>query len=263
MLTNARKKLIDLALPMAISLIMLVGWELIVRGLGVRSIILPSPSLIVETVIERHDLLMANLWPSLYLTVVGFALSVVGGIVVAVLITYSAFVRRGFYPIIVVSQVVPKISIAPLFIVWFGTGTVSCLLLAFLITFFPMTINSALGFQSVDEDIQIMARTFMASPWQVFWKIRMPNALPHIFGGMKISITLAIIGVIVSEFVASQQGIGYLIKLAGGLLDTPLMMASITVLSIAGLVLYALIALAERRAVYWQQSSDVSGNAGG
>jgi NitT/TauT family transport system permease protein len=126
-----------------------------------------------------------------------------------------------------------------------------------------MTINSALGFQSIDEDIHLMARTFMASPWQVFWKIRMPNALPHIFGGMKISITLAIIGVVVSEFVASQQGIGYLIKLAGGLLDTPLMMASITVLSIAGLVLYGLIALAERRTVYWQQLSDISGSAGG
>jgi NitT/TauT family transport system permease protein len=263
MLTNARKQLVDLAGPITICLMLLAGWELIVRGLGVRSIILPAPSSIVETLIERRDLLLLNLWPSLYLTVIGFALSVVGGVLVAVLITYSAFVRRSIYPIIVVSQVVPKISIAPLFIVWFGTGTTSCLLLAFLIAFFPMTINSALGFQSIDEDIHLMARTFMASPWQVFWKIRMPNALPHIFGGMKISITLAIIGVIVSEFVASQQGIGYLIKLAGGLLDTPLMMASIALLSIAGLVLYGLIALAEQRAVYWQQSSDISGSAGG
>jgi NitT/TauT family transport system permease protein len=195
--------------------------------------------------------------------VLGFALSVVGGILVAVLITYSSILRRSFYPIIVVSQVVPKISIAPLFIVWFGTGTMSSLLLAFLIAFFPMAINSALGFQSIDEDIHRMARTFMGSRWQIFWKIRMPNALPYIFSGMKISITLAIIGVIVSEFVASQEGIGYLIKLAGGLLDTPLMMAAITVLSISGLALYGLIAVAEQRSVYWQSSSDVSGSAGG
>ncbi|MGB6535379.1 MAG: ABC transporter permease [Xanthobacteraceae bacterium] len=263
MLTDTRKKLLDLIGPIAICLFLLAAWELIVRGLGVRSIILPAPSRIVETLVERRDVLLQNLWPSLYLTVVGFAISVVGGVLVAVLVTYSAFLRRSFYPIIVVSQVVPKISIAPLFIVWFGTGATSCLLLAFLITFFPMTINSALGFQSIDEDIHLMARTYMASPWQVFWKIRMPNALPHIFGGMKISITLAIIGVIVSEFVASQQGIGYLIKLAGGLLDTPLMMASITLLSIAGLVLYGLIVLAEQRAVYWQKSSDISGSAGG
>ena len=156
----------------------------------------------------------------------------VGGIFVAILITYSRIVRLGFYPVIVVSQVVPKISIAPLFIVWFGTGTMSSLMLAFLIAFFPMTINAAMGFESVDEDIHKMARSFMGSPWQIFWKIRLPNALPYIFGGMKISITLAVIGVIVSEFVASQEGIGYLIKLSSGLLDTPLMMAAITVLSI-------------------------------
>ena len=101
------------------------------------------------------------------------------------------------------------------------------------------------------------------TPWQIFWKIRMPNALPYIFSGMKISITLAIIGVIVSEFVASQEGIGYLIKLAGGLLDTPLMMAAITVLSISGLALYGLIVLAEQRSVYWQSSSDISSSTGG
>jgi NitT/TauT family transport system permease protein len=241
----------------------LLLWEGLVRGLGVRAIILPAPSEIFATVIERRDLLATHLWPSLYLTVLGFALSVIGGILVAVLITYSSILRRGFFPIIVVSQVVPKISIAPLFIVWFGTGTVSSLLLAFLIAFFPMTVNTALGLQSIDEDIHRMARTFMGSQWQIFWKIRMPNALPYIFSGMKISITLAIIGVIVAEFVASQEGIGYLIKLAGGLLDTPLMMAAITVLSISGLILYGVIAMAERRSVYWQSSSDISGSAGG
>lgn len=263
MLSKIRKWLLELGLPIGITLALLGGWEAAVRKLGVRSIILPPPSEIVAAVIDRRDLLLSNLWPSLYLTIVGFALSVVGGILVAVLITYSTILRRGVYPIIVVSQVIPKISIAPLFIVWFGTGTMSSLLLAFLITFFPMTINSALGFQSIDEDIHRMARTFMGSQWQIFWKIRMPHALPYIFSGMKISITLAIIGVIVSEFVASQEGIGYLIKLAGGLLDTPLMMAAITVLSISGLGLYGLIALAERRTVYWQSSSGISGSAGG
>ena len=263
MLNNIRIKLIELSWPVGISLMLLAAWEGVVRGLGVRSIILPSPSQIIETLIERRELLLANLWPSLALTVLGFALSVVGGILVAVLITYSSVLRRSLYPITVVSQVVPKISIAPLFIVWFGTGMMPSLLLAFLITFFPMTINSALGFRSIDEEIHLMARTFMGSPWQIFWKIRMPNALPHIFSGMKISITLAIIGVIVSEFVASQAGIGYLIKLAGGLLDTPLMMAAITVLSIAGLVLYGLIALVEQRSVFWQSSSNIGAIAGG
>src|SRR6516162_7781069 len=257
MRNNVGKYAATIAWPVLVTTLILLAWEISVRALGVRSIILPSPSVVIETMAERRDLLLTHLWPSLYLTVLGFLLSVVGGIFVAVLITYSAIVRKGFYPVIVVSQVVPKISIAPLFIVWFGTGTMSSLLLAFLVAFFPMTINAAMGFESIDEDIHRMARTFMGSRWQIFWKIRMPNALPYIFGGMKISLTLAIIGVIVSEFVASQEGIGYLIKLAGGLLDTPLMLAAITVLSVSGLALYAIIAGVERHSIYWQTPNDV------
>ena len=263
MRNNVGKYAATIGWPVLVTALILLAWEISVRALGVRSIILPSPSVVIETMAQRHDLLLTHLWPSLYLTVLGFLLSVVGGIVVAVLITYSAIVRKGLYPVIVVSQVIPKISIAPLFIVWFGTGTMSSLLLAFLVAFFPMTINAAMGFESIDEDIHRMARTFMGSRWQIFWKIRMPNALPYIFGGMKISITLAIIGVIVSEFVASQEGIGYLIKLAGGLLDTPLMLAAIVALSISGLALYGIIAAAESWAVYWQPPPEAVGVGGG
>ncbi|MCS0496503.1 ABC transporter permease [Ancylobacter sp. MQZ15Z-1] len=242
--------------PMAVPVGLLVLWEVATRALGIRSIILPPPSEIIEVMVTRYDLILTHLWPSLYLTLTGFALSVVGGVLVAVLITTSPLLRKSLYPTIVVSQVVPKISIAPLFVVWFGTGMTSSLMLAVLVAFFPMTINAAMGFQSVDEDILRMARTYMGSRWQIFWKIQMPHALPFIFSGMKISITLAIIGVIVSEFVASQEGIGYLIKFAGGLLDTPLMMAAITALSLTGLVLYWLIAEAERLTVYWQSTSE-------
>jgi NitT/TauT family transport system permease protein len=257
MFGKTRRSLLELGWPIGISVAMLLLWEAVVRELHIRSIILPPPSEVLVVMFERHELLLTHLWPSLYMTVLGFALSVIGGILGAVLITYSSIVRKGFYPIIVVFQIVPKIAIAPLFIAWFGTGTMSSLLLSIIITFFPMTINSALGFQSIDEDMHRMARAFMGSDWQIFWKIRMPNALPYIFSGMKISITLAIIGVIVSEFVASQQGIGYLIKLAGGLLDTPLMVAAIAALSISGLALYGLIALAERHSIYWQTPDDV------
>jgi NitT/TauT family transport system permease protein len=245
--------------PILVTVGILLFWEVAVRALGIRSIVLPPPSEIIEVMFKRSGLLLTHLWPSLYMTILGFALSVVGGVLVAIVMAYSEVLRRGVYPVIVVSQVIPKISIAPLFIVWFGTGTMSSLLLAFLIAFFPMTINATLGLQTVDEDIDKMARSFMGSRWQIFWKIRLPNALPYIFGGMKISITLAIIGVIVSEFVASQAGIGYLIKLAGGLLDTPLMMAAITVLSVSGLLLYWIIAECERRLVYWQTPSDEHG----
>jgi NitT/TauT family transport system permease protein len=256
MFTKAKKQLDSIFWPSLITLLLLLAWEGLVRAFHVRSILLPAPSEIAFTIVSQWDLVSKHLWPSLYLTVIGFLLSVVSGVVVAILITYSDIVRKGFYPVIIVSQVIPKIAIAPLFIVWFGTGATSSLLLAILIAFFPMTINAAMGLASVDHEIHQMARTFMASRWQIFWKIRMPNALPYIFGGMKISITLAIIGVIVSEFVASQEGVGYLIKLAGGLLDTPLMMAAITALSLSGLALYGIIAAAERYAVFWQTARD-------
>ena len=241
-----------LAWPVAVTALALVLWELLARALGVKTVVLPPPSAILSVMVGQSDLLLAHLWPTFYQTVAGFLISVGGGITVAILITYSRIIRNGFYPLIVVSQIVPKVSVAPLFVIWFGMGNTSRLLLAFLVAFFPVVINAAHGFQSVDEDILRMARAYMGRRGQIFLKIRVPHALPHIFAGMKISITLAVIGVIVAEFVASQQGIGYLIVFANGLLDTPLMMAAITALSLMGLALYGVIAALERVVVYWQ-----------
>lgn len=243
--------------PIATVALMLAIWEVVVRTLHINSVILPAPSEIAETLIERRSLLIGHLSSSLILIGYGFILSVVGGASVAIGFTFSRTLRESVYPLLIISQVVPKVAVAPLFIIWFGTGTLPCLLLGFLIAFFPMTINSVLGFQSVDEESHRMARAFMGSRWQIFWKVQFPNALPYMFSGMKISLTLVIIGDVVSEFVASQEGIGYLIKLAGGLLDTPLMMAAITALSLSGLVLYWLISRAEHRFVHWQVDPDV------
>ena len=188
--TNLRNRLSDIAWPLGVSLGILLLWEALCRAFGVRPILLPPPSAILAAMVARSDLLFANLWPSVYQTILAFVLSVVGGVSLGILITYSATVRKGFYPLIVVSQVVPKISIAPLFIVWFGTGAASSLLLAFLVSFFPMTINAAIGFRMVDEEVIAMARGFMGSRWEIFRTIRLPNALPYLFAGMKVSITL-------------------------------------------------------------------------
>jgi NitT/TauT family transport system permease protein len=238
--------------PLGATVFVLGMWEALVVGLHVKAVLLPPPTAVGRAIAERHDLLLAHLWPTFYQTVLGFLLSAAGGIAVAVLITYSRIARLSLYPLIVVSQIVPKVSVAPLFVVWFGMGTPSRLLMAFLIAFFPMVINTAAGLGSVDEDILKMGRAAMGTRWKIFTKIRLPHATPHIFSGMKISITLAVIGVIVSEFVAAQQGLGYLIVMANGLLDTPLMMAAIAGLSVMGLALYGVIAGVERLVVYWQ-----------
>lgn len=251
-----RRGLESVGLPVVVTAVALVLWQLASVAFQVKTVVLPSPLVIARVIVAQADLLAHHLWPTFYQTVLGFLLSVAGGILVAVLITYSRIVRTGVYPLIVVSQIVPKVSVAPLFVIWFGMGNTSRLLLAFLVAFFPMAINAAAGFQSVEDDYIRMARAYMGSRWQIFAKIRLPHAMPYIFSGMKISITLAIIGVVVAEFVASQEGIGYLIVFANGLLDTPLMMAAITVLSAMGLVLYGAISAVERWVVYWQTSSE-------
>ncbi len=246
----------SLGWPVMVTLGILAAWEAVVGALGVKPVLLPRPTVIAQVLWTKAPLILEHLWPTLYEIVLGFLLSVVGGVLVAVLVTYSTIVRKGFYPLIVVSQIVPKVAVAPLLVVWFGLGGTSRLLLAFLIAFFPMVINTATGLTSVDEDFVRMARAYMGSRWQIFTKIRLPHALPLIFGGMKISITLAVIGVVVAEFVAAQRGIGYLIVMANGLLDTPLMMAAITALSVMGLALYGVVAIVERAVIYWQQPTD-------
>lgn len=242
--------------PVAVAIAALALWEIVVGALGLKPVLLPRPSVVGLVLWTRGPLILEHMWPTFYEIVLGFLLSVAGGVLVAVLLTYSTIARKGFYPLIVVSQIVPKVAVAPLLVVWFGLGGTSRLLLAFLIAFFPMVINTVTGLASVDEDLVRMGRAYMGGRWQIFTKIRLPHALPLIFGGMKISITLAVIGVVVAEFVAAQRGIGYLIVMANGLLDTPLMMAAIAALSAMGLALYGLIALVERRVIYWQPTSE-------
>jgi NitT/TauT family transport system permease protein len=237
--------------PLAVTLAILVAWEAAVAALRVKALLLPRPSVVAGVLWSQGPLILEHMWPTFYQIVLGFLLSLVGGVLVAVLLTYSEIVRKGFYPLIVVSQIVPKVAVAPLFVVWFGLGDLSRLLLAFLIAFFPIVINTATGLSSVDDDFVRMARAYMGTRWQIFTKIRLPHAMPLIFGGMKISITLAVIGVVVAEFVAAQRGIGYLIVMANGLLDTPLMMAAIVALSLMGLALYGVVAGLERLVVYW------------
>jgi len=238
--------------PALTTICMIIVWEAFVRIYQVTPVVLPAPSAILRVFVDRYELLLTNLWPTFYQIVLGFALSVVGGVAVAIALTYSKVFERSAYPMIVVAQIVPKVAVAPLLVLWFGMGDLSRLALAFLVAFFPMVVNTAAGLAAIDSDTLRMARSYMGSRTKIFTKIRLPNALPHIFAGMKISITLAVIGVIVAEFVASQQGIGYLIIWSNGLLDTPMMFAAIILLSVVGLVLYGLIAAFEKLIVYWQ-----------
>jgi NitT/TauT family transport system permease protein len=238
-------------------LLILAAWQFAVRAFQVPDIILPSPTDIAEYFVRRNRLFITHLWPTLIQTIWGFALAVAGGVVLAIIVSLTDFGRRAVMPLLVVAQIVPKIAVAPLFMLWFGLGDLSRVLIAFLVAFFPMVINTASGLSSVDEEVVLLGRAFARSQWKFFLKIQLPHALPYIFDGMKVSITLAIIGVIVAEFVSSQSGLGYLIMFGNGRLDTPMMMTAIMVLSAMGLALYGVVSLLGRVVVYWRNPNEV------
>jgi NitT/TauT family transport system permease protein len=246
--TRAKNSLWALTLFAAI----LAAWEMSVRLLHIPDIILPGPADIVDYLVRRQKLFFTHLLPTFLQTVWGFALAVTGGMLLAIFVSLTEFGRKAVMPLLVVAQIVPKIAIAPLLMLWFGLGDLSRVLIAFLVAFFPIVINTASGLNSVSEEVALMGRAFARSRWDFFLKIQFPHAVPYILDGMKVSITLAITGVIVAEFVSSQSGLGYLIMFGNGRLDTTMMMAAIVVLSAMGLLLYGVIAVLARAVVYWQ-----------
>jgi NitT/TauT family transport system permease protein len=241
----------------ALFLVILVIWQVTVKFFKIPDIILPSPTDIAYYLIRRDSLFISHLWPTLLQTIWGFMLAVAGGVVLAVIVALTEFGRRAVMPLLVVAQIVPKIAVAPLFMLWFGLGDLSRVLIAFLVAFFPIVINTVSGLNSVDHNLVLLGRAFARTRWKFFLKIQLPHAVPYLFDGMKVSITLAIIGVIVAEFVSSQHGLGYLIMFGNGRLDTEMMMSAIAVLSVMGLALYAVIALLARTLVYWRNLNEV------
>ena len=233
-------------LPTALALAVLSGWQIVVTALKIPPVILPTPISIAEYIVSRFDILMTHAVPTTVKSLVGFLLAAILGIGLAVLITYSNLAREALYPNLVFFQLIPKIALAPLFIIWLGIGSQSRIAFSVFIAFFPVVIATAAGLTSVDKSMLRLCRSLTASEWQIFMSVRFPSAIPHIFSGLKIAITLAIIGVIIGEFITSQAGLGYLIILATSRADTEVSMAAITVLCICGLFLYGLVVLAEQ-----------------
>jgi NitT/TauT family transport system permease protein len=201
----------------------------------------------------RFDLLMEHAWPTFCQTLVGFLLSVVLGVALGWIISKSRTLFEALYPAVVVLQVVPKEALAPLLVLWFGAGTLSRTVLAFLIAFFPMVINTIFGVRSLNTAMRDYATSLLCSRWHFFTKVELPWALTSIFAGMKISVTLSVIGVVVAEIVAGRNGLGYLLLFAASRLDMGFSLAILLVLAIWGGALFAAVVLLEQRAVYWRR----------
>jgi NitT/TauT family transport system permease protein len=227
-------------------------WEMLVRMTGIKPVILPPPSLIFVTIVKQWPYLLQHTWPTAFAVVGGFLAAVVSGFILAVGITYSRWINELVYPFLIVSQVLPKIALAPLFLIWFGFGLTPKLVIAALIAFFPIVVNTARGLNSVEPELVQYMRSLGATWNDIFFKISLPWAMPYIFASFKISITLAVVGVVVGEFVASDTGLGYVIEYANISLETPIMFAGIFVLSALGVLFFLIILLLETILMSWQ-----------
>ncbi|RAI44489.1 ABC transporter permease [Rhodoplanes roseus] len=235
----------SVGLPLGLALLVLAAWQIAVTVAKIPPVILPSPLSIAQYIVSRWDILLMHAVPTTLESAIGFVLATVLGVALAILITYSTLARDALYPNLVFFQLIPKIALAPLFIIWLGVGMQSRVAFSVFIAFFPIVIATTAGFMNVDRNMLRLCRSLTATEWQVFTAIRFPSALPYIFSGMKIAMTLAIIGVIIGEFITAQAGLGYLIIFATARADTEVSMAAIVVLCFAGLLLYGLVAFGE------------------
>jgi NitT/TauT family transport system permease protein len=220
--------------------------EMILRIMDVKTFLVPKPTKVAQSFADNWYVLWTNSLVTLKEVVLGFLVAASGGFLLAVVIVYVPVLSRILYPLIVASQTIPKIAIAPLLIVWFGFGLAPKIIVVFLIAFFPVVIASTAGLRAVDENMLHLVRSMGASGLQAFYKVRLVNAVPSIFSGLKIAITLAVVGAIVGEFVGADAGLGYLLLIANGQLDTPLMFAAVVVLSIMGIVLFGIVSAVEQ-----------------
>src|SRR5947209_20424140 len=207
---------------LAIFVLLFLTWEFAVRLTGIKEYLLPPPSKVWLEFLKRFDPVMASAWVTTKEILAGYALAIVVSIPLAMAIAYSRFMEQAVYPVIVFLQIIPKIAIAPLFIIWFGFGFMPKLLLVFLLSFFPIVVSSIAGFKSADPDILDFARTTGAGAWKMFAKLRLPQALPDIFTGLKVGAALSATAAVVAEFVASDRGLGYLLLQYNGNLETPM-----------------------------------------
>ena len=229
----------------------LLAWELLIRAFAVPLFVLPPPSAIAVALVAKQDLLARAALATASEIVLGFLLSAVVGVVVALVVVRFALLGRALYPLIVLFQTVPKVALAPLFILWFGFDLAPKVLLIVVIAFFPVTLGMMAGLQSVDPALVALMRSVGSGRSEILRRVQVPHSLPQLMSGLKVAITLSVIGAIVGEFAGASEGLGYMIQFASTQLETPLVFAALLEVSVLGVGFYYLVELAERRFVPW------------
>jgi len=224
--------------PALTLVVVIILWQIVVDVWEVPRYLLPAPTAVWNSLIDSFGILMKHAGVTLVETLVGFLLSAVVGILLAIVMVMWPVVGKAIFPLLVASQVIPKVAIAPLLVVWIGTGTPTSSLIAFVMAFFPVVVNATLGMQEVGSSSIDLFRSMRASKWQIFRFLQFPSALPHIMTGLQLAVAFAIVGAIVGEFVGSNSGLGYLLIVAQGNLRMDLLFADLVVLTALGLILY-------------------------
>jgi NitT/TauT family transport system permease protein len=251
---TAAKWLSELWRPTVFVLVLVAAWLWVTAQELVPPFILPSPQATVDTAVEHSAYLLQHTGVTTLETILGFVIAFIVGELVAVLMIYSKSLEKTMYPLILFAQVIPKIAIAPLFVVWLGFGLEPKVVVAVLMAFFPIVISGMAGLKSVDPEILELTSTMGANPLKTFWKIRLPASLPQLLSGLKVAATLAVTGAVVGEFVGANEGLGYVILQANGNIDTAMLFAALIIMSLLGVLLFAVIQVAEWFLIPWHAS---------
>jgi NitT/TauT family transport system permease protein len=255
-LVTIQRALADLAPTFALSFAVLVAWELAIRLFKVPNFVLPAPSAIVTALIENRAQLAAATKATAVEILLGFVLAALVGIGVALLIVRFERFGRALYPLVVLFQNVPKVALAPIFILWFGYDLTPKVTLIVVIAFFPVAIDMLAGLQSVEPSFVALMQSVGASRGEILLRVRIPHSLPHLMAGLKVAITFSVIGAIVGEFAGANAGLGYVIQFASTQLDTALVFAALVVVSVLGLLFYYVVEFCERTMVSWAPKFD-------
>ena len=248
--------------PLAGIFAFLLAWQLMVIVYQMPAYLLPTPTAIAQVFIARLPELLNHGWVTVYEMIAGYALAVAVAVPLAIAITSSRAFNDLVMPTMLFFQIVPKVAIAPLFLVWFGVGATPKILVAFLISFFPIVLDAAVGLRSMSPEMHDLARSMGATRLQVFTRFRLPTSLPYLFSGLKVAATLAIAGTVVGEFVGADQGLGYLLLVTNSNMETAMMFATIVALTVIGFVFYYMVELLENLLIPWHVTHRVREEAG-
>jgi len=245
------KKSVRHSLPWLVIGLLFLLWEIAVRTFAIPEFVLPAPSAIFAAAWEFRAGILDNAWQTLFTTVIGFVIAIVFGVVGGVAIGSSPLVYQGFYPALIGFNSIPKVAIVPILVIWFGVGTIPAIITAFLISFFPILVNVATGIATLEPELRDVLRALGASRFKVITKVGLPRAMPYFFASLKIAVTVAFIGSIVSETVAANRGIGHLMLVASARFEVPLAFAALLVTGAMGVGMYAIAGAFERHMTGW------------